>query len=58
MKAYGGMYVKGHIFLTSVLVGSEWSASRLGRYTPQAKEPPVRLGGPQSCSGQCGEEDS
>jgi hypothetical protein len=33
MKAYGGVgWI--HIFLTSALAGSEWSASRLGRFTP------------------------
>jgi hypothetical protein len=34
MKAYGGVDVQVHIFLTSVLVGGEWSASRPGRFTP------------------------
>jgi hypothetical protein len=34
MKAYGGVYVKIHIFLTSALGGGEWSASRPGRFTP------------------------
>jgi hypothetical protein len=34
MKAYGGVYVQIHIFLTSALVGGEWSASRPGRFTP------------------------
>jgi hypothetical protein len=34
MKAYGGMDVQIHIFLTSALVGCEWSASRPGRFTP------------------------
>jgi hypothetical protein len=34
MKAYGGMDVQIHIFLTSVLAGGEWSASRPGRFTP------------------------
>jgi hypothetical protein len=42
------MYID-HIFLTSALVAVEWSASRLGCFTP-GKEPPYplhRLGGPQ-----------
>jgi hypothetical protein len=33
MKAYGGVDVYSHIFLTSALVGGEWSASRPGRFT-------------------------
>jgi hypothetical protein len=43
MKAYGGMDVYIHIFLTSALVGGEWSASRPGRFTPRI-EPPVPIG--------------
>jgi hypothetical protein len=54
MKAYGEW-----IFLTSALVGSEWSTSRLGRL-PRGKSPQYpldrRLGGPQSPSGRRGEE--
>jgi hypothetical protein len=34
MKAYGGVDVWVHIFLTSALAGGEWSASRPGRFTP------------------------
>jgi hypothetical protein len=34
MKAYGGADVQSHIFLTSVLAGGEWSASRPGRFSP------------------------
>jgi hypothetical protein len=34
MKAYGGVDVYIHIFLTSALAGGEWSASRSGRFTP------------------------
>jgi hypothetical protein len=34
MKAYGGVDVCIHIFLTSALAGGEWSASRRGRFTP------------------------
>jgi hypothetical protein len=34
MKAYGGVDVETHIFLTLALAGGEWSASRPGRFTP------------------------
>jgi hypothetical protein len=34
MKAYGGVDVLIHIFLTSELVGGEWSGSRPRRFTP------------------------
>jgi hypothetical protein len=34
MKTYGGLDVSMHVFLTSALVGGEWSASRPGRFTP------------------------
>jgi hypothetical protein len=34
MKAYGGVDVQIHIFLTSALVGGEWSTSHPGRFTP------------------------
>jgi hypothetical protein len=34
MKAYGGVDVEIHIFLTSTLVGGEWSASLPDRFTP------------------------
>jgi hypothetical protein len=39
MKAYGGVDVYIHISLTSVLVGTEWSASRPGRFTPGERAP-------------------
>jgi hypothetical protein len=39
MKAYGGVDVQINIFLTSALVGGEWSASRPGRFTPGKKTP-------------------
>jgi hypothetical protein len=39
MKAYGGVDVYIHIFLTSALVGGEWSASRLGRFTHGERDP-------------------
>jgi hypothetical protein len=34
MKAFRGMAVEVHIFLTSALAGGEWSVSRPGRFTP------------------------
>jgi hypothetical protein len=34
MKAYEGVDVLIHIFLTSALAGGEWSASRIGRFNP------------------------
>jgi hypothetical protein len=34
VKTYGGVDVYTHVFLTSALVGGEWLASRLGRFTP------------------------
>jgi hypothetical protein len=34
MKVYGGVDIYIHIFLTSALVGGEWSASRPSHFTP------------------------
>jgi hypothetical protein len=39
MKAYGGVNVQIHIFLTSALVRYEWSASRPGSFTPEERTP-------------------
>jgi hypothetical protein len=39
MKAYGGVDVEIHIFLTSILVVGEWSASGPGRFTSGEKFP-------------------
>jgi hypothetical protein len=37
MKAYWGMEVQLHAFLTSALDEGEWSASRPGRFTPRER---------------------
>jgi hypothetical protein len=39
MKAYGGVDVYIHTFLTSALAGGEWSASLPGRFTPGGRAP-------------------
>jgi hypothetical protein len=39
MKTYGGVDVYIHIFLTSALVGGEWSNSLPGRFTPEESAP-------------------
>jgi hypothetical protein len=39
MKAYGGVNVYIHIFLTSATAGGEWSASRACRFTPGKRAP-------------------
>jgi hypothetical protein len=41
MKAYVGVDVQIHIFLTSALAGGEWSASRPGRFTPGERVPGI-----------------
>jgi hypothetical protein len=45
MKAYGGVNIWVHIFLTSALVGSEWSGSRPGRFIPGERAPDSRWRG-------------
>jgi hypothetical protein len=37
MKAYRGVGVQIHVFLTMALAGGEWSASRSGRFKPGQK---------------------
>jgi hypothetical protein len=53
--AWGGGGYGSYSYLTSVLDGVEWSASRPGRALPPDKDPryPLyrRLGGPQSLRG-------
>jgi hypothetical protein len=39
MKAYVGVDVQTHFFLTSALVGGEWSASRTGHLTTGERTP-------------------
>jgi hypothetical protein len=39
MKAYERVDVEIHVFLTSVVVGGEWSASLPGRFTPGERVP-------------------
>jgi hypothetical protein len=46
MKAYGGVDVQIHIFLTSALVGGDWTTSRPGHFTPGERVPGTnQLGG-------------
>jgi hypothetical protein len=39
MKAYWGVEVQLHAFLSSVLDGGEFSASHTGRFTPRERAP-------------------
>jgi hypothetical protein len=41
MKAYWGVEVKVHAFMTLALDGGEWSASRPGRFTPRKRCPGI-----------------
>jgi hypothetical protein len=53
MKVYGGVDILIHVFLTSELIGGEWSASRPCPFTPgKSTWNPLdrRLGEPQSQS--------
>jgi hypothetical protein len=55
MKAYGGVDVQVHIFLTSALVGGEWSASRPDRFIPKDRAPVTHWIG--SCVGPSADLD-
>jgi hypothetical protein len=50
MQKYGGVELLTLLFLTSVLHGFEWSASRPGLFTPS-----THIGGSVSCSVGLGE---
>jgi hypothetical protein len=54
MKAYGGEFAYIHVFLTSALVGGEWSVSTPCHLTLRKgpRYPLDKLGGPQSRSGR------
>jgi hypothetical protein len=60
MKAYGGVDIKIHLFLTSLLVRGECSALRHSHFTLWGNIPryPLdrRLGGPQNRSGRHGDK--
>jgi hypothetical protein len=49
MKAYGGVALYIHVFLTSALVEGDWSASRPGRFNSGERAPRApstyRIGG-------------
>jgi hypothetical protein len=45
MKAYGGVDILIHVFLISVIVGDEWSVSRLGHFNPEEITPVTRWKG-------------
>jgi hypothetical protein len=60
MKSYGGVEMQLHAFLTLVLDGGEWSASRPGRFTRRERASDTHWiggwGGPRRLSGRGGEE--
>jgi hypothetical protein len=62
MKTHRRVDVQIYAFLTSAIVGGEWSASRRGRFIPREIPPPPYLmdrmmGGPQNRFGRRGEEE-
>jgi hypothetical protein len=48
IKTYGGVEVYIHAFLTSALVGGEWSASRPGRFPSGESVPRTHCMGPRA----------
>jgi hypothetical protein len=52
MKAYGGVDISTHIFLTLALAWGEQSASRPGCFTPGERVPGTHWIGPHSRSRQ------
>jgi hypothetical protein len=45
MKAYGGVDVQIHVFMTSALVGREWLASRPSHFTLGERVPGIHCTG-------------
>jgi hypothetical protein len=41
MKTYGGVDVQIQVYLTSAIVGGEWSASHPGRFTRGERAPDI-----------------
>jgi hypothetical protein len=62
MKAYWGVEVQVHAFLTSALDGGEWSTSRPRRFTPRERAPGTHgiagWVGSRRQSERCGEENN
>jgi hypothetical protein len=57
MKTYGGVHVWIHIFLTLSLAGSELSASRPCRFTPEERAPGTHWIGGWGGGGRAGQDD-
>jgi hypothetical protein len=59
MKTYGRVNIQINVFLTSALVGDQWSASCPSRFGPRKRTAPYpldrTLDGPQTVFRRCGE---